>query len=107
MRACSPSGSGFPVNRSWSCATQSFGPLSGEPEEGWISFTYKFFHSYPVSGSGVFPKKAASYARGAYVYLNVLQFFFDEERKAVPFDPFNDFALLGEEEYQSCDRAGE
>lgn len=24
-----PTGSGFPVNRSWSCATQSFGPCPG------------------------------------------------------------------------------
>ena len=41
-----------------------------------------------------FSEKAAAYARGAFFYLNVLQFFFDEERKAVPFDPFNDFACF-------------
>jgi hypothetical protein len=37
----------------------------------------------------------------------VLQFFFDEERKVLPFDPFDDFALLTEEEYSLCERAKE
>ena len=102
----------FPIRERLSCKQilelchPELWALSGEPEEGWISFTYKF-STHILYPDPEFSEKAASYARGAYVYLNVLQFFFDEERKAVPFDPFNDFALLGEEEYQSCDRAGE
>ena len=102
----------FPIRERLSCKQilelchPELWALSGEPEEGWISFTYKF-STHILYPDPEFSEKAASYARGAYVYLHVLQFFFDEERKAVPFDPFNDFALLGEEEYQSCDRAGE
>ena len=102
----------FPIKERLSCkeildlCRPELWALSGEPEEGWIPFTYKF-STHILYPDREFSEKAAAYARGAFFYLNVLQFFFDEERKAVPFDPFNDFALLPEEEYQNCDRAGE
>ena len=102
----------FPIRERLSCKQilelchPELWALSGEPEEGWIPFTYKF-STHILYPDREFSEKAAAYARGAFFYLNVLQFFFDEERKAVPFDPFNDFALLPEEEYRNCDRAGE
>ena len=82
----------FPIRERLSCKQilelchPELWALSGEPEEGWISFTYKF-STHILYPDPEFSEKAASYARGAYVYLNVLQFFFDEERKAVPSIP--------------------
>lgn len=80
--------------------------LAQEPEEGWISFTYKY-STHILYPDEAFAKAAEPYVSGAMFYLAVLQFFFDEERKSVPFDPFNDFALLEKEEYETFDRAGE
>lgn len=80
--------------------------ISKEPGEGWILFTYKYSTHilYPDTG---FSKAASPFAAGALFFLTVLQFFFDEERKTLPFDPFYDFALLEEEEYKTFDRAQE
>ena len=82
----------FPIKERLSCkeildlCRPELWALSGEPEEGWIPFTYKF-STHILYPDREFSEKAAAYARGAFFYLNVLQFFFDEERKAVPFDP--------------------
>lgn len=102
----------FPIQRRFTCGEilelcrPELWALSGEPDEGWISFTYKYA-THILYPDPEFSKEAAPFAAGAYFYLNLLQFFFDEERKAVPFDPFNDFALLAEEEYMTFDRAKE
>lgn len=77
-----------------------------EPEKGWIPFTYQY-STHILYPDEEFKEKAAPYKAGALFYLTVLQFFFDEERKTVPFNPFDDFALLTEEEYSLCDRAQE
>ena len=71
-----------------------------------MSFTYKYV-THILYPDPEFTKAAAPYAAGAMFYLRVLQFFFDEERKVMPFDPFDDFALLSEEEYSLCERAKE
>ena len=102
----------FPIKKRFTCkeilelCRPELWALSVEPEEGWISFTYKFA-THILYPDPEFEKKAAPYAAGALLYLNLLRFFFDEERKALPFNPYDDFELLSEEEYASCDRAGE
>lgn len=102
----------FPVKNRFTClqildlCRPELWALSGEPEEGWISFTYKFV-THILYPDPEFSKSAAAYTAGAFFYLRLLQFFFDEERKALPFDPFDDFELLQENEYMSFDRAAE
>ena len=60
--------------------------LGNEPEEGWLSFTDKYVPHilYP---DDEFSASAAPCAPSALYFLNVLQYFFDEERKVMPFDP--------------------
>ena len=102
----------FPIKKRFTCeeilelCRPELWALSVEPEEGWISFTYKFA-THILYPDPEFDKKAAPYAAGALLYLNLLQFFFDEERKVMPFNPYDDFELLSEEEYAACDRAEE
>lgn len=102
----------FPVKERFTCqeilelCRPELGKLSAEPEEGWISFTYKY-STHILYPDEKFQRMAAPFAAGALLYLNILQFFFDEERKVVPFNPYDDFAFLSEEEYASCDRAEE
>lgn len=80
--------------------------LAAEPAEGWISFTYKY-STHILYPDETFDKEAAPFAAAARVFLAILQFFFDEERKTVPFHPFYDFALLTKDEYSVFDRAKE
>lgn len=102
----------FPVKGRFSCAEileqckPELWALCGEPEEGWISFTYKYV-THILYPDKEYTKTAAPYAAGALFYLRVLQFFFDEERKVVPFSPYDDFEFLTEEEYSLCERAKE
>ena len=64
----------FPIRERLSCKQilelchPELWALSGEPEEGWISFTHKF-STHILYPDPEFSEKAASYARGAYVYL--------------------------------------
>ncbi len=80
--------------------------LGREPEEGWLSFTYKYACHilYPEKE---FTEKYSEYSAGALYYLNVLRFFFDKEREALPFEPLKDFAFLSEEEYRQSENAEE
>ena len=102
----------FPAKERFSCAQilewcrPEMWALCGEPEEGWISFTYKYV-THILYPDEAFTKTAAPYAAGAMFYLHVLQFFFDEERKTIPFSPYDDFELLEEAEYSRFDRANE
>ena len=102
----------LPAGRRFSCkeildlCRPELWALCGEPDEGWIPFTYKYV-THILYPDPEFSRVAAPYASGALFYLNILQFFFDEERKTVPFSPYDDFALLPEEEYSACERAGE
>ncbi|MCI8512615.1 MAG: cytidyltransferase-related domain protein [Lachnospiraceae bacterium] len=102
----------FPVQKRFTCAEilelcrPELSRLSPEPEEGWLSFTYTF-STHILYPDQEFSGQAAPFAAGALLFLKILQFFFDEERKVLPFDPFDDFAFLTEEEYKSFDRADE
>ena len=60
--------------------------LGREPEEGWMSFTYKYV-CHILFPEAEFTEKYGQYHAGALYYLNVLRFFFDRERKVLPFDP--------------------
>lgn len=102
----------FPVTRRFSCAEilefcrVDMEKLSNEPEEGWLSFAYKY-STHILYPDADFAVSAAPYAPSALYFLNVLQYFFDEERKVLPFDPYDDFRFLTEEEYAGFERAGE
>lgn len=102
----------FPIQDRFSCeellnlCRPELGLLCQEPPEGWLLFTYKF-STHILYPDKIFAANSAPFAAGALLFLNILQFFFDEERKAVHFNPYDDFAFLTEEEYQKFDRAGE
>lgn len=80
--------------------------LGAQPESGWMSFTYQYVCHilYPEEA---FSKENARYAAGAEFYLAVLKYFFDMERKLLPFDFMYDFAFLSEEEAGSFEAYGE
>ena len=71
--------------------------LGREPEEGWMSFTYKYV-CHILFPEAEFTEKYGQYHAGALYYLNVLRFFFDRERKVLPFDPLKDFGFLDDSE---------
>lgn len=102
----------FPVKGRYTCAEilgycrPELEALCGEPEEGWMSFTYKYV-THILYPDQEYAKTAAPYAAGALLFLRILQFFFDEEHKVVPFNPYDDFEFLTEEEYSVCERAQE
>lgn len=102
----------FPVKGRFSCeeilevCRPEMQELCGEPLEGWMAFAYQYA-THILYPDAAFAKDSAPYAAGAMFYLRVLQFFFDEERKIVPFDPFFDFELLSEDEFSLCERAQE
>ena len=98
----------FPVTGRYTCrqlfdqCSDAMNFLSPEPEGGWMPFTYRFVCHilYPEAD---FTESAAPYRAGAILYLTVLRFFFDEERKVVPFDPMVDYAFLTDAEARSFD----
>ena len=102
----------FPIKRRFTCAEilewcrPELEALCGEPEEGWMKFTYKYV-THILYPDTEFTKAAARFAPGARIFLKLMQFFFDEERKVIPFSPYDDFELLTEEEYSRCERADE
>ena len=95
----------FPIKKRYTCkklyevcrATMFL--LGREPEEGWMSFTYKYV-CHILYPDQAFTEQYGQYRAGALYYLNVLRFFFDRERKAVPFDPLKDFGFLDDSEGQ-------
>ena len=93
----------FPIRKRVTCrqlyemCRPTMSLLGKEPEEGWMSFTYKFVCHilYPEKE---FTEKYGEYRAGAMYYLNVLRFFFDRERKVMPFEPLMDYGFLDDEE---------
>ena len=79
--------------------------LGTEPEEGWMSFTYRYvchiLYPEPEFTETSVPSPAAVY------YLRVLRYFFDLERQHLAFDPMKDFAFLDDMEIQKSDTAAE
>ncbi len=80
--------------------------LSPEPEGGWMPFAYRFVCHilYPEEE---FTAESAPYRAGAVFYLEILRFFFDIERRHVPFEPMKDFQFLSPEEMQGFECAAE
>lgn len=80
--------------------------LSPVPEDGWLSFCYRYVRSilYPQGG---FAPDAEEYEVGAKFFLLVLQVLLDYERTVLPFDPLMDLAFLTEEEYRGYELEGE
>ncbi len=104
----------FPVRRRFTCSeiydlcAEPMDLLGKEPEGGWMSYTYKYA-CHVLFPEEEFTKNSAPHATGAVFYLTVLQFFFEEERKALPWDKYYDFAFLTPEEgksYESWDEYG-
>ena len=102
----------FPVRRRFTCAeiydlcAEPLDLLGREPEGGWMSYTYKYVCHilYPEDD---FTAGSAPYATGCLFYLTVLQFFFEEERKVLPWDKYYDFAFLSPEEAASFESSEE
>lgn len=102
----------FPIRERISCTevltlcAEPMAALSETPKEGWLSFIYDFGCTvlYPE------PEKEtrfAPYQAAAYLYLTVLQFLLDEERKVMAAEPFVDFVLLAPEEYERFESRNE
>lgn len=102
----------YPIKKRVSCrqiyqiCQEPLSLIGREPEEGWMKFTYQYVCHilYPDEG---FSEKAAPFSAGALFYLEVLQFIFDLERQALPFEPLMDFRFLEEEEAKTFESSGE
>ncbi|MBP3736124.1 MAG: cytidyltransferase-related domain protein [Lachnospiraceae bacterium] len=98
-----------PVTRRLSCAEiydLCRAPLSllcaEPPREGWMKFTYDYA-CHILYPDREFSREAERHTPGARFYLEVLQFFFDRERKVVPPERFFDFVFLDEEETEASE----
>ena len=80
--------------------------LSPEPEDGWLSFCYRYVRSLMFPEGGFAPDRAG-YENGAQLLLTAMQVLFDLERESLPFDPLIDFAFLSEETHLTCDHTRE
>ncbi len=80
--------------------------LSECPEDGWLSFCYRYAKSlmFPV---GSFAPDADEYADGANLLLCAMQVLFEYENQQLPFDHARHFRFLHEEEFRACDNARE
>ena len=70
----------------------------GEPEQGWLAYTYDFARRL------LYPEKdvAAPWGAGAVFFLSVLQVLFAAEEELLPPDPVWTFQFLTEEELSGC-----
>ena len=93
----------YPVTRRITCkevlafSKKLLRVLSAEPKEGWLKFTYDFA-CHILYPDDPFAKHAAPYKAGAYCFLAILQFFFDEERKVIEPEATVDFEFLTDSE---------
>ena len=71
--------------------------LGKEPEDGWMSFSYKFVCHilYPEEE---FTREYDLFRAGAMYYLHVMRFLFDRERQSVPPSPLIDFEFIDDAE---------
>ena len=101
----------WPVTERISCrrVLECLGPaletLAPEPEEGWPDYTYQ------VAVSLLYPRPARGHTDAqrdaALCVLHSLRALLDQERAALPFDPWLDFAFCTEEELSDGGAAGE
>lgn len=71
--------------------------LGGCPKDGWMKFTYQYV-CHILYPDEAFSAENEEFASGAEFYLAVLKYFFDMERKILPYDPLYDFGFLTDEE---------
>ena len=74
--------------------------MGRQPREGWMKFTYQYV-SHILYPDLEFTEANEDFSAGASFYLAVLQYFFDREREALPFDSLYDFAFLSDDEASS------
>lgn len=101
----------LPITKRLSCAQalEVFLPLLDKialvPPEGWLKYAYQ------TAVSILYPQEDLNHAPaqrdGAICFLQFLRTLFDEERAALPFDPWLDFAFCTEEELKTCTLARE
>ncbi len=100
----------LPIRQRLSCArvlelcADILPALSPEPEDGWLSFCYRYVRSL-MFPEGSFAPDAAAHADGAQLLLTAMQVLFEQEGQALPFDRLTDLRFLPEEEYRNCDHA--
>ena len=72
------------------------GHLAPEPPEGWLRYAYQVALSllFPAADHG----HTSAQWDGALCYLQFLQVLLNAEKRALPFDPWLDFAFCSEEE---------
>ena len=91
-----------PIRRRISCAEalEAFRPLldglAPEPEEGWLRYAYQVATSllYPAADTGTPPPSGTA----RFAFCSFLQVLFAAERRALPFDPWLDFAFCTDAE---------
>ena len=99
----------LPITRRLTCAEALplFRPLmeaiAPEPEGGWLPYAYR------VAVSALYPRGEEPSAQrdAALCLLQGLQVLLDAERRALPFDPFLDFAFCSPEELKDRGTAAE
>ena len=102
----------FPIKRRIQCqeiyeiCREPMSLIGREPREGWMKFTYQYV-CHILYPDEEFTEKAENYSAGALFYLAVLQFIFDKEREALPFEPMVDFDFLPPEEAEKYESSRE
>lgn len=102
----------FPIKRRIQCqeiyeiCREPMSLIGREPREGWMKFTYQYV-CHILYPDEEFTEKAENYFAGALFYLAVLQFIFDKEREALPFEPMVDFDFLPLEEAEKYESSRE
>ena len=86
----------FPVTGRFCCADiyafcrEAMNRISPEPADGWMKFTYAYACRI-LFPDPAYAEADRKYGAAARFYLAVMQFLFDEERKALKPEPFYDF----------------
>ncbi|WP_235985976.1 nicotinate-nicotinamide nucleotide adenylyltransferase [Clostridium vitabionis] len=89
----------FPVTGRFCCADiyafcrEAMNRISLEPADGWMKFTYAYACRI-LFPDPAYAEADRKYGAAARFYLAVMQFLFDEERKALKPEPFYDFVFL-------------
>lgn len=89
----------FPITKRLLCADifaacrETMNRLSSEPPDGWMKFTYAYACRI-LFPDPAYEEDDRRYGTGARFFLEVMQFFFDEERKVMKPEPFYDFEFL-------------
>lgn len=85
--------------------------LAPEPPQGWAGYCYRYavglMFPEKAQWAGVARENTAAEQDAALLFLSFLQVMFEEERRALPFDPLMDFAFPSQAELDAGDRGAE